>query len=92
MGGAQAANTLVDIRVKQLERGGEILSDDDRKELFENIKATYDHQTDPRYGAARLWIDEIIFPKDTRNVLINALQVVCSNSDIQKFHPGILQT
>ena len=92
MGGAQAANTLVDIRVKQLERGGKKLSEDDRKELFESIKATYDHQTDPRYGAARLWIDEIIFPKQTRNVLINTLKVVCNNPDIEKFNPGILQT
>jgi acetyl-CoA carboxylase carboxyltransferase component len=92
MGGAQAANTLVDIRVKQLERGGKKLSEDDRKELFESVKATYDHQTDPRYGAARLWIDEIIFPKQTRNVLINTLKVVCNNPDIEKFNPGILQT
>ena len=92
MGGAQAANTLVDIRVKQLERGGKKLSEDDRKELFESIKATYDHQTDPRYGAARLWIDEIIFPKQTRNVLINTLKVVCNNPDIEKFNSGILQT
>jgi acetyl-CoA carboxylase carboxyltransferase component len=92
MGGAQAANTLVDIRVKQLERGGKKLSEDDRKELFESVKATYDHQTDPRYGAARLWIDEIIFPKQTRNVLINTLKVVCNNPDIEKFNSGILQT
>ena len=92
MGGAQAANTLVDIRIKQLEREGKKLSDDDRNQLFESIKATYDHQTDPKYGAARLWIDEIIFPKETRNVLINALEVVCNNPHIEKFNPGILQT
>jgi acetyl-CoA carboxylase carboxyltransferase component len=92
MGGAQAANTLVDIRIKQLERGGQKLSEEDRKELFESTKATYDHQTDPRYGAARLWIDEIILPKDTRKVLINALKVVCNNPHIEKFNPGILQT
>lgn len=92
MGGAQAANTLVDIRVKQLERGGEKLSEDDRNQLFESIKATYDHQTDPKYGAARLWIDEIIFPNETRSILINALRVVCNNSDLQKFNPGIIQT
>ncbi len=92
MGGAQAANTLVDIRVRQLERGGKKLSEDNRKELFDSVKATYDHQTDPRYGAARLWIDEIIFPKETRNVLINTLKVVCNNPEIEKFNPGIIQT
>ena len=92
MGGAQAANTLVDIRIKQLERGGKKISNAERTELFESIKATYDHQTDPRYGAARLWIDEIIMPKDTRNVLINTLRIVCKNPDIKKFNPGIIQT
>jgi acetyl-CoA carboxylase carboxyltransferase component len=92
MGGTQAANTLVDIRIKQLERGGKKLSENERKDLFESIKTTYDHQTDPKYGAARLWIDEIILPKGTRNVLINALNVVCNNPDIQKFNPGIIQT
>ncbi len=92
MGGAQAANILVDIRVRQLERGGKKLSEADRKELFDSVKATYDHQTDPKYGAARLWIDEIIFPKETRNVLINTLKVVCNNPDIEKFNPGIIQT
>lgn len=92
MGGSQAANTLVDIRIKQLERGGKKISEEERKELFETTKATYDHQTDPRYGAARLWIDEIIFPKDTRRVLINSLDVVCNNPEIKKFNPGIIQT
>jgi len=92
MGGAQAANTLVDIRIKQLERGGKKLSDAERKELFDKTKATYDHQTDPRYGAARLWIDEIIFPSETRKKLIVALESVTNNPDIEKFNPGVIQT
>jgi acetyl-CoA carboxylase carboxyltransferase component len=92
MGGAQAANTLVDIRIKQLERDGNKLSEVDRRELFNSIKETYEHQTDPRYGAARLWIDEIILPHETRNRIINALDMVCSNPEIEKFNPGVLQT
>ncbi len=91
MGGAQAANTLVDIRIKQLERNGKKLSNSEQEELFEKTKQTYDHQTDPRYGAARLWIDEIILPEETRSVLINALEVVCNNPNIEKFNPGVLQ-
>src|SRR6266513_1159095 len=58
MSGAAAAGTLVEIKIKQLERGGKKLSDQERQELFNSVKATYDHQTDPRYGAARLWIDK----------------------------------
>jgi 3-methylcrotonyl-CoA carboxylase beta subunit len=92
MGGAQAANTLVDIRIRQLEREGNKLSEEERAALFKSVKETYDHQTDPRYGAARLWIDEIIFPRNTREVLIQALTIVCSNPELEKFNPGVIQT
>ena len=80
MSGAAAAGTLVEIKIKQLERGGKKLSEQDRKELFDATKATYDHQTDPRYGAARLWIDKIIDPMETRQALITALEAAESES------------
>jgi len=64
--------TLVEIKVKQLERGGKKLSDEERKELYESVKRTYDEQTDPRYGAARLWIDKIIDPIETRDAITQA--------------------
>src|SRR5262249_37064169 len=60
MSGASAAGTLVEIKIKQLERGGKKLSDAEKTELYESMKRTYDEQMDPRYGAARLWIDKII--------------------------------
>jgi 3-methylcrotonyl-CoA carboxylase beta subunit len=66
MSGDAAAGTLVEIKVKQLERGGKKLSEEDKKELYESTKRTYDEQTDPRYGAASLWIDKIIDPIETR--------------------------
>jgi 3-methylcrotonyl-CoA carboxylase beta subunit len=92
MGGGQAAGTLVDIKIKQLERSGKKLSDEEKKQLFESVKATYDEQTDPRYGAARLWIDAIIDPLQTRNALITALEAASLNPDVPKFNVGILQT
>ena len=92
MGGAQAANTLVDIKIKQLERSGKKLSESDKKELFESTKAIYDNQTDPKYGAARLWLDEIIFPSETREKLIISLEAVTMNPEIEKFNPGVFQT
>ena len=69
MSGDSAAGTLVEIKVKQLERGGKKLSDEEKKELYESVKRTYDEQTDPRYGAARLWIDKIIDPIETREAI-----------------------
>jgi 3-methylcrotonyl-CoA carboxylase beta subunit len=92
MSGAAAAGTLVEIKIKQLERGGKKLSDAERKELFDTTKATYDHQTDPRYGAARLWIDKIIDPMETRQTLITALEAASLNPDVKEFKVGVLQT
>jgi 3-methylcrotonyl-CoA carboxylase beta subunit len=92
MSGASAANTLVEIRIKQLERGGHKLSDAEKKELFDSTKATYDEQTDPRYAAARLWVDAIIDPAKTRDVLIMALEAASHNPDVPRFNPGVLQT
>ena len=69
MSGEAAAGTLVEIKVKQLEREGRKLTEEDKKELFEGVKQTYDRQMDPRYGAARLWLDKIIDPADTREAI-----------------------
>ena len=66
MSGESAAGTLVEIKIKQLEREGKKLSRQGAKELRDPCVATYDEQTDPRYGAARLWIDAIIDPAETR--------------------------
>ena len=92
MSGASAANTLVEVRVKQLERSGKAIGDAERKEIYDGIKATYDAQADPRYGAARLWVDAIIDPVDTRATLITALEAVSLNPEVEKFNPGVLQT
>ena len=92
MGGDQAAGTLVDIKIKQLERSGKVLSEDDRKELFTSVKETYEQQTDPRYGAARLWVDKIIDPVTTRRVLIRSLELAALNPEVPKFNVGLLQT
>ena len=76
MSGESAASTLVEIKVKQLERGGKRLSEEERKELFESVKRTYDEQTDPRYGveAALSEFDAIFsekFDYQRNNRLVN---------------------
>ncbi len=92
MSGDAAAGTLVEIKVKQLERSGKKLSDEERKELFDSTKKTYDEQTDPRYGAARLWIDKIIDPMETRQAITQALEAASLNPDVPEFKVGVLQT
>jgi 3-methylcrotonyl-CoA carboxylase beta subunit len=92
MGGDAAASTLVEIKLKQLEREGKKVDEKQRKELYESVRATYEHQTDPRYAAARLWVDAIIDPARTRDALTWALETAALNHEIREFKTGVLQT
>jgi acetyl-CoA carboxylase carboxyltransferase component len=92
MSGASAAQTLVEIRVKQLERGDKKLSQKEKDELRASIEATYEEQSDCRYAAARLWVDAIIDPAKTREAVLTALEACALNPDVEKFNVGILQT
>ena len=92
MSGDSAAGTLVEIKVKQLERSGKTLSEEEKKELLDSVKKTYEEQTDPRYGAARLWIDKIIDPMETRQAITLALEAAALNPDVPEFKVGVLQT
>src|ERR1700674_3227433 len=92
MSGDAAASTLAEIKLKQLEREGKQIDEKQKKELVESVRATYEHQTDPRYAAARLWVDAIIDPAHTRDALIWALEAAALNSEIREFKTGVLQT
>jgi 3-methylcrotonyl-CoA carboxylase beta subunit len=92
MSGESAAGTLVEIKVRQLERGGRKLTDGERKELYESVRSAYERQTDPRYAAARLWVDAIIDPAETRDALIWALDAAALNPEVREFKTGVLQT
>jgi 3-methylcrotonyl-CoA carboxylase beta subunit len=92
MSGDSAAGTLLEIKLRQLERGGKELSEEEKKQLYESVKQTYDEQMDPRYGAARLWIDRIIDPMETRDAITTALEAGALNPDVAEFKVGVLQT
>jgi 3-methylcrotonyl-CoA carboxylase beta subunit len=92
MGGDAAAGTLAEIKLKQLEREGKKIDEKAKQELLASVKATYDKQSDPRYAAARLWVDAIIDPAHTRDALIAALEAASLNPVIPEFKTGVLQT
>ncbi|HTS58127.1 MAG TPA: acyl-CoA carboxylase subunit beta [Terriglobales bacterium] len=92
MSGESAAGTLLEIKIKQLERNGKQLSEEEKRELYESVRQTYEEQTDPRYGAARLWIDKIIDPMETREAIIQALEAAALNPEVAEFKVGVLQT
>ncbi|HKI47607.1 MAG TPA: acyl-CoA carboxylase subunit beta [Balneolales bacterium] len=92
MGGQQAANTLLQIRVSAREKKGGKVSDEERNKFLKEIQDNYDRQTDVRYAAARLWVDAIIDPRDTREKISMAISVANHNPVIEPFRTGVIQT
>ncbi len=91
MGAEQAARTLLQLRIRQLQKEGREIDDQARQELREKIEQNYTGQMDPRYSAARLWVDAIIEPHRTRDALKLALEVASLNPDIPPLRTGVLQ-
>src|SRR5262249_10292505 len=75
MGGEQAAGTLLDITINALKRSGHEPDAAEMEELRQRVQASYNEQTDVRYAAARLWVDRILDPVETRDALLLALEV-----------------
>jgi len=87
MGGDQAAKTLSQIKLAKM---GDV-DEDTKKKITDDIKSVYEIQSDPRYAAARMWIDEIIDPIDTRKILIRSLKVVNHQTKMPAPNFGVLQ-
>ncbi len=92
MGGAQAAKTLLQIETAALKAKGEQLTPEREKELFEKIKSRYDKQMSPYYAAARLWVDAIIDPMDTRKVISMGIEMANHAPIEKKFNVGVIRT
>ena len=92
MSGAAAANTLLQIEKATLQAKGLEITPEKEKELFETIKARYDRQTSPYFAAARLWIDELILPSETRTMISMGLEAANHAPITREFNLGVLQT
>ena len=92
MGGAQASRTLLTIKIAQLEKEGKTISPEDQAEMLREIQARYDRQTHPLYAAARLWVDGIIDPRETRSVISRGIAMASHNHEIPRFNAGVIQT
>jgi 3-methylcrotonyl-CoA carboxylase beta subunit len=89
MGGAQASKTLLGI---QLKNRGEGIGEEERAALLAEIQNRYDDTANPRYAAARLWVDDLIEPTDTRRLVSRSLACAANNPEMQTFRTGVLQT
>ena len=87
MGGDSAAKTLAQIKLAKM---GDV-DEKTKSELISKIKKRYELQSDPRYAAARMWIDEIIDPRETRNVLIRSLEITAHQTQMPEPKFGVLQ-
>lgn len=92
MGGSQASSVLLDIKVKQMEKQGKEFSETEKKKLLDEIKQSYSEKSNPLYAAARLWVDEIIDPAQTRKYISNSIRYADNNPDMEKFNVGVIQT
>jgi len=91
MGGKQAAKVLAQIQVASLKAKGEEVNEEQKAELISKITERYDNQTKATYAAARLWVDAIIDPIETREVISTGIRIA-NNAPISKFNPGVIQT
>jgi acetyl-CoA carboxylase carboxyltransferase component len=91
MGGKQAAKVILDINIAALKRQGKEPDTEELEELRVKVQSAYDTSTDIRYAAGRLWVDGIINPADTRQTLINSLEIVTRHAVDEPFRTGVLQ-
>jgi acetyl-CoA carboxylase carboxyltransferase component len=91
MGGTQAAKVLTQIQVASLKNKDKAPDEAAEKKLFEETKAKYDEQTSAYYAAARLWVDAIIDPKETRQFISNGIEMA-NHGKVEKFNVGVIQT
>jgi len=92
MGGEQAAKVLLSIEVASLKAKGKEITKEKEKELFDKIKNRYDEQTEPQYAAARLWLDAIIDPAETRMHLAMGIEAANNKKAEKPYNVGVLQT
>ncbi len=92
MGGAQAAKVLLQIQVSSLKAKGQEITKEDEDELLNKIKDRYDKQTTAYYAAARLWMDAIIDPLETRKVISMGIEMANHAPIEKKFNVGVIQT
>lgn len=91
MGADQAADTLLSLKVRDAERGGKPITEEERRQLRDDIRQCYAEQMDIRHGAARGWVDAIIAPQETRRWLELALRMIPATVTRAEFRTGMIQ-
>ena len=91
MGGEQAASTLLEIQIQAMKREGQTPDVEELTQLRQQVVAAYEKQTDIRHAAARLWVDAIVAPENTRVTLLEAIAIATRHDDGLPFQTGVFQ-
>ncbi|MBX7156006.1 MAG: acyl-CoA carboxylase subunit beta [Bacteriodetes bacterium] len=92
MGGAQASKTILTITLASLQREGKQITEAEQQKILKDIQAKYEAHTTPLYAASQLWVDGIVSPLETRNIISTGIAVASHNDDIPVWKPGVIQT
>ncbi len=92
MGGAQASSVLLNIKISREKKRGKEIEDSEKQNILKEIMESYECKSSPMYAAARLWIDEIIDPAESREYISDAISFCNNNPEIDKFNTGVIQT
>ncbi|RZK76132.1 MAG: acyl-CoA carboxylase subunit beta, partial [Pedobacter sp.] len=92
MGGSQAAKVLLQIQEASLKAKGEVITPENKEQMLKEVTDKYNAQTTPYYASARLWVDGIIDPLETRKVISMGIEAANQSPIIKKFNVGVIQT
>lgn len=91
MGGKQASETLLTIKLQQLEAKGKQIPKEEQERMLKEIADRYNSELDPLFAAARLWVDGIIDPAEMRTIISRCIEIASNNPNIPHFNPGVIQ-
>ena len=91
MGGKQASETLLAIKVQAMEKGGAHISPEEQQTLLKDIQARYEQELDPLFAASQLWVDGVVDPLETRSIISRGIAMAANNPAIPQFNTGVIQ-
>ena len=91
MGGKQASETLLAIKVQAMEKGGAHITPEEQQTLLKEVQARYEQELDPLFAAARLWVDGVVDPLETRSIISRGIAMAANNPTIPQFNSGVIQ-
>lgn len=92
MSGASAAKTLLQIKISSLKKAGKVISQEEENQLLDEITSKYNDELSPYYAAARLWVDGVIDPRETRKVISMGIEAANHAPIVERFNVGVIQT